>query len=90
LIEAVDSLFEPGDWLTISGSLPPGTPEGGYRDLVARARTAGLRVAIDAEGEPLRLSLASSPEVVKVNASEAAGLVGSPTATRRPVWPEPR
>jgi 1-phosphofructokinase family hexose kinase len=82
LQEAVGSLFAPGDWLTISGSLPLGMPVEGYQDLVARARTAGMRVAIDAEGDPLRLSLASSPDVVKVNAAEAGGLVGSPTETR--------
>jgi 1-phosphofructokinase family hexose kinase len=82
LQEAVGSLFAPGGWLTISGSLPLGTPADGYRDLAARARTAGMRVAIDAEGDPLRLSLASSPDVVKVNAAEAGGLVGSPTETR--------
>jgi 1-phosphofructokinase family hexose kinase len=82
LQEAVGSLFAPGDWLTISGSLPLGMPVEGYQDLVARARTAGMRVAIDAEGDPLRLSLASSPDVVKVNAAEAGGLVGSSTETR--------
>jgi 1-phosphofructokinase family hexose kinase len=81
LVEAVESLPTMGDWITMSGSLPPEAPRDGYRHLVARARAAGMRVAIDAEGEILRLALPSSPDIVKVNASEAAELVGEPTGT---------
>ena len=76
LMEAVGGLFQPESWLTISGSMPRGLRDGGYRDLVAEARAAGMRVALDAEGEPLRLALDAGPEIVKVNAAEASGLFG--------------
>jgi 1-phosphofructokinase family hexose kinase len=76
LMEAASGLFRPGDWLTISGSMPRGLGDGGYRDLLAEARAAGMRVALDAEGEPLRLGLDAGPEIVKVNATEASGLFG--------------
>ena len=56
LAEAASRLFRPGGWLTISGSIPQGLSDDGYRDLVAEARAAGMRVALDAEGEPLRLA----------------------------------
>ncbi len=82
LLEALGGLFRPEGWLTISGSLPPGAPEDGYRDLARRARAAGMRVALDAEGERLRRALAAGPEVVKVNAAEVGGLLAVPTATR--------
>jgi 1-phosphofructokinase family hexose kinase len=82
LVETVSGMFEPGGWLTISGSLPRGAPEAGYRDLVAEARGAGMKVALDSEGDRLRLALAASPEVVKVNVAEAGGLLGVPTARR--------
>ena len=36
------------------------------------ARVEGVRVALDAEGERLRLALEAHPDVVKVNASEAS------------------
>jgi len=49
---------------------------------VAEARAAGMRVALDAEGEPLRLALEAGPEIVKVNAAEAAGLLGEPAGTQ--------
>lgn len=82
LIHAIASTWTPGGWLTISGSLPRGAPDDGYRALVAEARSAGVRVALDAEGERLRLALEAEPDVVKVNAAEAGGLLAVPTARR--------
>ncbi len=78
LVEAASGLFGPRAWLTISGSMPAGLPDDGYRDLVAEARAADVRVALDAAGEPLRLALETGPEIVKVNVAEAAGLLGTP------------
>ena len=78
LSEAVYRLSRPGGWLTISGSMPRGLADEGYRDLIAEARTSGVRVALDAEGEPLRLALEAGPEIVKVNAEEATDLLGMP------------
>ena len=34
----------------MSGSMPVGAPDSGYRDLVRDARVEGVRVALDAEG----------------------------------------
>ncbi|MGZ8601398.1 MAG: 1-phosphofructokinase family hexose kinase [Actinomycetota bacterium] len=82
LLHAVESTWSPGGWLTISGSNPVGAPDNGYRDLVHDARVEGVRVALDAEGERLRLGLEARPEVVKVNAFEAGGLLGVPTSRR--------
>jgi 1-phosphofructokinase family hexose kinase len=74
--------FPDASWLTISGSIPAGMEDTAYRDIVAEAREAGMRVALDAEEDRLRLALEARPDVVKVNASEAAGLLGVPTARR--------
>lgn len=82
LLHAVESSWTPGGWLTMSGSMPVGAPDSGYRDLVRDARVEGVRVALDAEGERLRLALESRPEVVKVNSAEAGGLLGVPTTRR--------
>jgi fructose-1-phosphate kinase PfkB-like protein len=80
LLQATSALFDEASWLTISGSLPRGTPDDGYQDLVRAAREAGVRVAVDAEGDRLRLALEARPEIVKVNQAEARGLLGVPTA----------
>jgi 1-phosphofructokinase family hexose kinase len=82
LMQIASDVWRPGGWLTISGSLPRGAPDDGYRDLVAEARRAGVRVAVDAEGDRLRLALEARPDVVKVNQAEARELLGVPTARR--------
>ena len=41
-----------------------------------------MHVAVDAEGERLRLALEAQPDVVKVNQAEARELLGVPTARR--------
>jgi 1-phosphofructokinase family hexose kinase len=82
LMEAAGGLFRPGSWLTISGSMPPGLSDRGYHDLIAEARAAGMMVALDAEGEPLRLAVEAHPAIVKLNAAEASGLLGEPAAER--------
>ncbi len=82
LMAAAAGAWRPGGWLTISGSLPRGAPARGYGDIVAEAAEAGVRTALDAEGERLRLALEAHPDVVKVNASEAGGLLGVPTTRR--------
>ncbi len=75
LAHAAAALFGDATWLTISGSLPAGIDDSAYRELVAEARDAGVRVALDAEGDRLRLALEAQPDVVKVNASEASELL---------------
>jgi 1-phosphofructokinase family hexose kinase len=82
LTEAVSvSLLQTG-WLTISGSMPIGAPDDGYRSIVREARAAGAHVALDAEGDRLRVALEARPDIVKVNASEAGDLLGVPTVRR--------
>jgi 1-phosphofructokinase family hexose kinase len=73
---AVTAALGRGDWLAIAGSLPPGAPTGGYAELIARAHAVGARAAIDARGPALAAALEAAPEVVKVNAAEAAETLG--------------
>jgi 1-phosphofructokinase family hexose kinase len=62
------------DWVALSGSLPPGAPDDAYARLAGAARRIGARVALDARGDGLFAALHTSPDFVKVNASEAAEL----------------
>jgi 1-phosphofructokinase family hexose kinase len=82
LMDRASGLFDRCSWLTISGSLPRGAPDDGYRDLVREARARGIAVAVDSEGERLRLALDAEPDVVKVNQAEVRELLGVPTARR--------
>jgi 1-phosphofructokinase family hexose kinase len=60
----------PADWTTISGSLPPGAPAGGYLPLMKVARVAfdSLEAGIDVR-----------PAIAKLNAEEAARATGLDT-----------
>jgi 1-phosphofructokinase family hexose kinase len=79
----------PGDTWILSGSLPPGAPEGFYAELVALVQSLGARALLDTSGEPLRLGCIARPFLVKPNADEAEALIGDPidgdAATQRAV-----
>jgi fructose-1-phosphate kinase PfkB-like protein len=62
--------------VTISGSPPPGAPAYGIARLVRTARTAGVKVIVEARGEPLARALAEHPDVVVIHAVDAASLLG--------------
>jgi 1-phosphofructokinase family hexose kinase len=82
LVQAVAAEFRSRGLVTISGSVPRGGPADGYRDLIAEGRATGVRVALDAEGEALRHAIGAGPDIVKVNAAEAAGLLDISVASR--------
>jgi 1-phosphofructokinase family hexose kinase len=82
LEQAVADLLPEASWLTISGSLPPGSPDDGYARIVSEARAAGVQVALDAAEHHLANALEARPDIVKVNRIEAAELVGRSTQTR--------
>lgn len=68
-------------WVVLSGSLPPGVPDGWYADVVARLASASCRIAVDTSERPLDALAAAfgvaAPDVIKPNAEELAGLVGA-------------
>jgi 1-phosphofructokinase family hexose kinase len=76
---AVRGLLNEATWLTLSGSVPPGAPDHGYGRIIRTARDAGIPSALDARGKALAMGIAAGPDVVKLNAAEAAELLGRPT-----------
>jgi 1-phosphofructokinase family hexose kinase len=77
----VEELLPNATWFIISGSLPPGAPSRGYLDLVVAARAMGVTVALDTRDQSLALTLPAGPGIVKINAAEAAELLGTPTTS---------
>jgi 1-phosphofructokinase family hexose kinase len=65
----------------ISGSMPPGAPEGALRELIERAGRNGCPVWVDASGTALAEAMTATPIGIKVNAQEAAALVGQPVVS---------
>jgi 1-phosphofructokinase len=76
LAGAVATLAEHPSWLVGSGSLPPGVEDDLYAGLVRSCHDAGVRVAIDASGPPLRHAVAAGPDLIKPNLEELEELVG--------------
>ena len=76
LVEIVDGLVEEASWLALAGSLPAGAGIEGYPRLMAAARSAGVRTAVDSRGPTLADALAAGPELVKINVHEAHELLG--------------
>jgi 1-phosphofructokinase family hexose kinase len=77
----VRELLPSSGWMTLSGNLPVGAPDDGYARLVAMARQAGVPAALDARDEALLLGVSAGPQIVKVNAEEGGGLLGTKVAT---------
>ncbi|MEU5363372.1 1-phosphofructokinase [Streptomyces sp. NPDC005925] len=81
LLETVRRQSRDATWIACCGSLPRGLAPSWYAALVARAHTAGARIALDTSGPALLRALRERPDVVKPNAGELALAVGRPLST---------
>lgn len=66
----------PDDWAVFSGSVPLGVSPDLYGAWIARARSRGIRTALDAEGELLARGLGGRPDLVKPNREELEAWAG--------------
>jgi 1-phosphofructokinase family hexose kinase len=62
----------------LSGSLPLGVPPEVMGTLIHALNLAQRRVFVDQSGKLLQIAVAAKPEVVKINNTEAAALLGCP------------
>jgi len=70
--------------VVISGSVPPGTPPGIYRDIITLAQEEyGVRAVLDASGDALAEGIQARPFLVKPNLHELSALgISSKTASQ--------
>jgi 1-phosphofructokinase family hexose kinase len=76
LVEKLRYLARAADWVVFAGSLPRPVEEAFYAETIRDLNRRGVRTALDAEGEPLRLGVEAEPFLVAPNEREAEGLVG--------------
>jgi tagatose 6-phosphate kinase len=76
LMDKLRYLSRGADAVVFAGSLPRGVGATFYADAVRELARRGVRVALDAEGEPLRLGVDAEPWLVAPNQHEAEQLVG--------------
>ncbi len=73
---AAEEAMDGAEMVCLSGGLIAGAPIDGYRRLAELAHRRGLPVAIDSHGPQLLEALEAGPELVKLNAEEAAEALG--------------
>ncbi len=73
--EALNAVVSPGDYVVISGSLPPGAPPGWFADLI-QSISAEHRVIVDTKAEALHAALETGVFLAKPNIVELAEYVG--------------
>lgn len=76
LMVKAESYAKKGDLWVLSGSLPPDVPEDFYAELIHMFNARGVRVYLDASGNPLRYGCQAIPFLVKPNVPEVAEIVG--------------
>ncbi len=74
LMEAIRDSLDRAHAVVVAGSLPPGLPGDFYAQTIRAVREArGVRILLDATGEPLHQGLAARPDIVKINRTELGG-----------------
>ena len=76
LMDKLRYLSRGADAVVLAGSLPRGVSDTFYADAARELTKRGVRVALDTEGEPLRLGVEAEPWLVAPNQHEAEQLVG--------------
>ncbi|MCI0513521.1 1-phosphofructokinase family hexose kinase [candidate division KSB1 bacterium] len=76
LQELLPKKVRAGDWVIFTGSLPPGTPIEGYRDLIQLVQQQHARAVLDSSGAALRHGVTREPWLLKINQPELAELTG--------------
>ncbi|MBC7590802.1 MAG: 1-phosphofructokinase [Salinibacterium sp.] len=80
-IDAVVSLVEKnitaGDWVVMSGSVPPGFSSEHVRRFVAALTASGINLAVDTSGHALAAAVDVGPRLIKPNRNELAEITGS-------------
>lgn len=76
LFDRVKEYLPQLSWLSLGGSLPPGAPLDIFQRLVELGHSQGVKVLVDADGDPMRLAMLARPDFIKPNEREAARLLG--------------
>jgi 1-phosphofructokinase/tagatose 6-phosphate kinase len=76
LMDKLRYLSRGAEVVVLAGSLPRGVDEAFYAEAIRDLGRRQVRVALDTEGEPLRLGVEAEPWLVSPNQHEAEALIG--------------
>jgi len=69
------------DALALTGSLPPGVPDGWYGELITEAAAYGVVTLLDTRGPALIAGAEAGPTIIKINRDELAAAGPDPAVT---------
>jgi len=75
IIHKIEKLETP-EIVIISGSLPPGIHPEIYRKIIEILKDKGAKIVLDADGDALKSSIQSRPDIIKPNVHELSRLSG--------------
>lgn len=81
LIRVLRTIVTAGDWVVMSGSVPPGFSAGQIAEIADALSTLEVSLAIDTSGDALVASLAARPRLIKPNRDELCQIVGRPVSS---------
>lgn len=76
MIHKVEKLENP-EIVIISGSLPPGIHPEIYRKIIEIVKNKGAKIVLDTDGDALKTSIQSAPDIIKPNVHELSRLSGT-------------
>jgi 6-phosphofructokinase 2 len=76
MIHKVEKLDSP-EIVIISGSLPPGIHPEIYRKIIEIVKNKGAKIVLDTDGDALKTSIQSAPDIIKPNVHELSRLLGT-------------
>jgi 1-phosphofructokinase family hexose kinase len=80
--DLVEARLKKANWLMICGSTQPGVPPQFYSEIIALAKSRGVKTLLDTDGEALNHALEAKPSVISPNQQEAERLLGRAIITR--------
>ncbi len=81
LHETIRKLATSCAWVTVGGSLPPGTDPQWMAQTIRNAREAGAKVAVDCRNAALDIAIRNGADLIKPNIAELRELTGLPLSS---------
>lgn len=81
LRDKIEALLGGADCIVLSGNVPPGVPLTFYGDIIALAKSRGIRTVLDASEEQLKEAIKAGPYFVKPNVHELSQLANHELVT---------
>lgn len=77
LTDLVSNCVSAGDWVVMSGSVPPDFTAGQLKSLASRLSALGIHLAVDTSGNALIAAIDAQPRLIKPNRDELEKIAGT-------------